>query len=64
MLVLTMLYHDVSDHRKLESVDNLTLTEDEKLCSICFEKPVTFGLLGISLISINNLLLTFECRWL
>ena len=60
MLVLTMLHHDVSDRRKLESVDNLTLTEDEKLCSICFEKPVlvTFGLLGISLILIDNLLLT------
>ena len=34
MLVLTMLHHDVSDRRKLESVDNLTLTEDEELCSI------------------------------
>ena len=64
MLVLTMLHHDVSDRRKFESVDNLTLTEDEELCSICFEKPVTFGLLGISLILIDNLLLTFECRWL
>ena len=55
----------VSDRRK--SGDNLTLTEDEdeELCSICFEKPVTFGLLGISLIFlINNLLLTFERRWL
>ena len=48
MLVLTMLH--VPDRWKLESVDNLTLTEGEELCSICFEKPVlvTFGLLGIS----------------
>ena len=39
----------VSDRK---SSDNFTLAEDEdeELCSICFEKPVTFGLLGISLI--------------
>ena len=54
----------ISDRRK--SGGNLTLTEDEdeELCSICFEKPVTFGLLGISLILIDSLLLTSECRWL
>ena len=54
----------VSDRK---SGDNFTLTEDEdeELCSICFEKPVTFGLLGIFLIFlIDNLLLMFECRWL
>lgn len=26
--------------------------EDEELCSICFEKPVTYGLLGIPLMSL------------